>query len=147
MYKIIKNSSYKSEQELLLETEDLSEVISFFNRGDNVQIIEYEQMKREFIEYMEDNEEFNMSMQEYINTCLCSLGEVKATKLDMKQYMQGKLTIVRCINMSSGDSTAYICENTDIEIAYAIRFMTDIFGNETTCRGSKPTYELIIEEE
>lgn len=129
MYKIIKNDK------ILLETNEIGEVVRFCDgEGVNeIKILNFENVLNEFIEQIENNAIYDMSLQEYINSCLCSIGEIDMSTNDIEKLYKSEYVIIQMIDWNSGDSWAYVCSQNEHEIALSIRYLlnyTDDFKLE-----------------
>lgn len=146
MYKIVKNKMGSMEVEVLLETDNIEEVIKFYSTDFfDLRIMTFDDLMHDFVELIEGNGIYDVSLIDYVNECVASIGSVNATIDDLEKMSNNKMVIVVGADERSTDTRATICENNEKGIAYAISEVNEFVGEVSTSKGIRPTYELITE--
>ena len=137
MYKIVKGSRYNNIKKVLLETNNVKDIINFFN-DDNFNIkIEsknFDDILKDFSRQIEENEMYYISFYDYLN----NYGDIKLVNPrynDIRGLYNGFYVIVVLYDDKSGFSYLDICENNDQNIVHTIQFLLDYIDD----------YDLIIE--
>ena len=144
-YTIYHNSKYETEKKILLETDKIEDIIDFYNRGDYLNIIDFDDIMSEYIDFIIDNEKYDLNIIDYINN-MDDIGSCNITIKELKELYVGNLVIIRGTDSTSCESASEISINTEDEIAFHISILCRIYGETTTARGIEPVYELSINE-
>lgn len=128
MYKIYKTHKASNKKDLILETEDLQDILKFYDGandngifGYEIRLIDFNKVFEEFKELIEGNDIFDLSFEEYINNEL----QIYVSLTTLKELVQGKRIIVQGALWNCGERKGYIVENNNENIAEAIKWISE----------------------
>lgn len=130
-YKIYRTHHMSDKKDLILETEDLQDILKFYDgNNDNgifgyeIRLIDFDKAFEEFKELIEGNYSFDVSFEEYINNEL----QMDIALTALEELVQGKRIIVQGALWNCGERKGYIVGNNNENIAEAIKWISkDLF--------------------
>lgn len=137
MLKLIKNSKYTSEIEVIIETVSLHDMIFYLENNFSLEGYDVEVLLENFKEHIADMQDFTMNFKEYINSCTI----YDITDEQMQEFMNGESRFLEMTN-ENGDRRALI------ERVLTISDINDlllVFGETTTPRGVENIYKIVEE--
>ena len=130
MYRIYRTHHMSNKKDLILETEDLQDILKFYDgNNDNgifgyeIRLIDFDTALKEFKELIEENYSFDISFEDYIESQL----NARYSAEIIEQFARGKIIIIQGILWNCGENRGYIVKNSEKIIAEAIKWISKDF--------------------
>ena len=137
MLKLIKNSKYTSEIQVIIETVSLKDMIFYLENKFALESYDVAVLLENFKEYIADTQDFTINFKEYINSC--TIYDVK--NKEMEEFMNGESRFIEMTD-DNGNRRALV------ERVLTISDINDLLvvhGETTTPRGVENIYKIVEE--
>ena len=137
MLKLIKNSKYTSEIQVIIETVSLKDMIFYLENKFALESYDVAVLLENFKEYIADTQDFTINFKEYINSC--TIYDVK--NKEMEEFINGESRFIKMTD-DNGNRRALV------ERVLTISDINDLLvvhGETTTPRGVENIYKIVEE--